>query len=1001
MKLSLPLTGLVGLTTVYAQSTTSSSKCGCGFVDPSNQRVYTESIIVYFNETDALDGNIFQPLDYRKRVQKGWNTIFRQGADPSNFEIGNYASLPWQNAADGNESSLQMFLDAPTYNHDSVGAELRSVRQDILFGTFRASMRSAQPWTGGSAISMYLQYNDSSVVQMDMLNKDMAPDAQIMQTVNGEWPENSLAVNYSIIQAGAPPALQPRSPWDFLDLRIDWTMDSVEFWIENNNTRNATLAQRTIPSIPAPLTFSHWSTGDSNYMQGPPLQRSVANVQWVRAFFNSSMMSAADHDAYDQRCLSIDPCSVDDITLRDSSSYLTAATLPWEPPAERDFIRKIAGYIAAAFSTFGVASLLNAFVRRTPWSKVKKIYWPSKGDKSSKALRKSIRSSMGPIGSPPTLHEPMPALKKSETSAQSYMNYDSGSSTGNQTPAPGYTTPSGMITPLPVYQSRVNSPRQSVTALVPIRRASVRRNHSVTGMPDGKSTPSVPHSPTIEGNVFEQPAAIDEAEELDGERAQQMTYLNIGAHHVENEQSSASSSSSTSGRTNSKSNVHEQTSELSSEASSETSSVKDIKHLYPTSSEEKKAMQTAVDEIPSEAEIVNEKSLHTMIHEKSVPDAMTGAATIEPKAQKSASPKRIDHLAGLLAISCIMVTLRHFSLTFWPHVTEGYGLNEHFAADHVLSYILGPYVLTPFWIGPFFVTACRFLAQKYIKTGRLDDMGNRMLLRAPRMLIPCFIFMLLEYFLISLGLTTELESLPSVSFSVWPYVEPQKNFGVWLNQAIELAYLFPNAAPAVINNYCVGILWTIPVQLQFSFVTIVATIMIRDIKTPYKRIGFYILTILAGWYATSWSATHWLGLMLADMDLSYDWIKWTQAKWYRLYPILLFALAITGAGPLALLFNSNVFDFPFMSWENAIHPDPVTGKALIQVADNVLNLYPDYFNPSLAVLAFSIGLQVMVELSTWIQWFLSLPIVTFFHPHIMTIYCKSSLRRSSPYTAQS
>jgi hypothetical protein len=224
---------------------------------------------------------------------------------------------------------------------------------------------------------------------------------------------------------------------------------------------------------------------------------------------------------------------------------------------------------------------------------------------------------------------------------------------------------------------------------------------------------------------------------------------------------------------------------------------------------------------------------------------------------------------------------------------------------------------------------------------------------------------------------------------------------VWLNQAIELAYLFPNAAPAVINNYCVGILWTIPVQLQFSFVTIVATIMIRDIKTPYKRIGFYILTILAGWYATSWSATHWLGLMLADMDLSYDWIKWTQAKWYRLYPILLFALAITGAGPLALLFNSNVFDFPFMSWENAIHPDPVTGKALIQVADNVLNLYPDYFNPSLAVLAFSIGLQVMVELSTWIQWFLSLPIVTFFHPHIMTIYCKSSLRRSSPYTAQS
>jgi hypothetical protein len=380
---------------------------------------------------------------------------------------------------------------------------------------------------------------------------------------------------------------------------------------------------------------------------------------------------------------------------------------------------------------------------------------------------------------------------------------------------------------------------------------------------------------------------------------------------------------------------------------------------------------------------------------------MTGAATVEPKTQKAAPTQRIDHLAGLLAISCIMVTLRHFSLTFWPHVTEGYGLNEHFEADAVLSYILGPYLLTPLWIGPFFVTACRFLAQKFLKTGRLDDMGNRMLLRAPRMLIPCFIFMLLEYFFISLGLTTELESLPSVSFSVWPYVEPQKNFGVWLNQAIELAYLFPNAAPSVINNYCVGILWTIPVQLQFSFVTIAAAIMIRDIKTPYKRIGFYLLTALAGWYATSWSATHWLGLMLADMDLSYDWIKWTQAKWYRLYPILLTAFLITGATPLVLLFNSNFFYFPFMSWENAIHPDPVTGKALIQTAIDVVNLYPDYYNPSLAVLTFSLGMQVMVELSTWIQWCLSLPVVTFFHPHIMTIYRKSSPRQSFLSHAQS
>jgi hypothetical protein len=80
-----------------------------------------------------------------------------------------------------------------------------------------------------------------------------------------------------------------------------------------------------------------------------------------------------------------------------------------------------------------------------------------------------------------------------------------------------------------------------------------------------------------------------------------------------------------------------------------------------------------------------------------------------------------------------------------------------------------------------------------------------MLIRAPRMLIPSFIFMILTYFLLSLGLTGKLEWLPSVTYSVWPYVQPQKNFGVFLNEVVELGYITPNAAPEVINHYCVGV----------------------------------------------------------------------------------------------------------------------------------------------------------------------------------------------------
>lgn len=118
------------------------------------------------------------------------------------------------------------------------------------------------------------------------------------------------------------------------------------------------------------------------------------------------------------------------------------------------------------------------------------------------------------------------------------------------------------------------------------------------------------------------------------------------------------------------------------------------------------------------------------------------------------------------------------------------------------------------------------------------------------MLVGPFIFMILTYFLLSLGLTGKLEWLPSVTYSVWPYVVPQPNFGVFLNEIVELSYLTPNAPPEVVNHYCVGVLWTIPVQLQFSFVVLLAAVMIKDVRKPWKRMGFYLIAITCGWYGT-------------------------------------------------------------------------------------------------------------------------------------------------------
>jgi hypothetical protein len=71
----------------------------------------------------------------------------------------------------------------------------------------------------------------------------------------------------------------------------------------------------------------------------------------------------------------------------------------------------------------------------------------------------------------------------------------------------------------------------------------------------------------------------------------------------------------------------------------------------------------------------------------------------------------------------------------------------------------------------------------------------------------------------------------------------------YMNNIVELAYMIPNAVPEITSHYCIGVLWTVPVQLQYTYVVLGATVVIRDVRNPWKRFGVYTVVILAGWYA--------------------------------------------------------------------------------------------------------------------------------------------------------
>jgi hypothetical protein len=283
--------------------------------------------------------------------------------------------------------------------------------------------------------------------------------------------------------------------------------------------------------------------------------------------------------------------------------------------------------------------------------------------------------------------------------------------------------------------------------------------------------------------------------------------------------------------------------------------------------------------------------------------------------------------------------------------------------------------------GPFFTTSARFLAQNYLRNGNLADVAKKTLLRAPRMMAPVLTVAALEYFFIELGLTSNLELLPSITWSTWPWVTNYENFGYFLNDALELAYLTPNAAPKIVSHYCTGVLWTIPVQLQFSFLTLIGAVMVRDIKTTWKRAAFYTWCIVVNWYAISWGSCFWLGLMIADLNVTYDYVNFLRARPRYFYPFCIGLWILMFQGPLWTWLQDRGF-YPIMSAERGIHPDPKTGLPQEAVAA----MYPEYFEPRLNTIFFAAAVQMLTELSHSIQHFLSLHIWTSVFPHTYTVY---------------
>jgi hypothetical protein len=213
--------------------------CSCGYYDHSTHNLFTESIIVYFNETAGIPVDTFLPQSYKNSHEKGWNTQYCQGATASNVHVG-------RDLLDGaSNNSLELFVDPATPAHLVIGGGVQTVRQDMFYGSFRMLLRS--PTMLGSSLSMMLVWNDTQGITTNVQSTDEYSTAWVSTLSGDEFPDRKLGVNYTVLSNSS----NNISPWDYTEYRVDWTPKQVNWTIGGKLFRQLNkTSDNTFPQTP-------------------------------------------------------------------------------------------------------------------------------------------------------------------------------------------------------------------------------------------------------------------------------------------------------------------------------------------------------------------------------------------------------------------------------------------------------------------------------------------------------------------------------------------------------------------------------------------------------------------------------------------------------------------------------------------------------------------------------------------------------------------------------
>lgn len=893
------LASIVAIASFLSLSEANNLDCACGYLDPVTGDLWTDSTIVYFNETESADfrsSQDFVAQNYVNQYESGFDVIYRQAASPENVQF------------NSSDNALQLVVEPSTKDHLVRGGGIISKRRDIQYGSFRAFLQPPQTnMGGGSALSMIYYFNESEAIHVNLMNTNNAETAQLSWRV--QLPRETLEpvrTNFTTLDRANNRA------WEIQEYRFDWTEKMIKFTTGLNETTQWNITEtggHHIPSLPGAAIFKHWSTGSESNEQGPPEDHTVgAWVGYIRIFFNSTITST--HDTFDAQCkiLGTPVCSTDNHTLRNSTLYPEESTQKWTQYKTYYVAPKWAVYGNILTGVMFGLLVAHALVRR--------------------AIRHfAIPKSQRPV------HPPAYAFKLDRYALHGELTrdmrkHDKKAARVEKKRNRNSRTKSRLIeSDLATIASQDND---SVAGTSLRGFSALSKNKSALLISKNIPTMYYAKPASLHGGREDQNKIIEEEDE----------------DEYEDDDSLESPTTSRPG------------------SPSEESQYTDLRR-GSDETDDRSFMSVPVF---AAAPMERKKSVMQKLEVRSKGFAKWFGFFDSGDDEKAfegilaARSDHIEHLDGLRGLACFMVSLVHFALTFYPAWIEDTA-PRHYGWETWIRKIISPFWLNAnFGIAIFFILSSRLIGARYLKGGSLQDLAGSTFRRLPRLAFPVLCAVLLEYFLIGVGATEWLIHLPSVSWSSWPYVKEFPNPGWFLNEVIALLFVKPPNLPSIIYNYCTGVLWTIPISLQMSWLIFLGVIVIREIKTPWKRFGYYAFCIVNSWYALDWGAYFWVGLAICDLDTTYKYRYWFTRQWRSWLAVLSVWLIVLAAMGTQWAQQSSYVRFP--TWENGIHPNLYTG---MPIAYDPQHRYPAFNLPQGYSLFAATGVILLCDLSSLFQ----------------------------------